>query len=678
MTGLQRLGLYPHLAIIGIRKNRQLYLPYLATCVGMVFIFYILSSLAASPVVAKINGSASAILFLRLGARTIALFAGFFLLYTNSFLNRRRQKEMGLYHILGMNRAQLALILVWESVFTAAVVLVGGIILGALLYKLAELMMVRILHGTVVYQITVIRRVIPQSGALFGLIFLLLLALNLLRLWRSNPMELFRSEQQGEKPPRANLLFGLLGGVVLAMGYGTALTHQHLVTNNDMLSLVRAVGFVILGTYLLFVAGSVLLCRLLQRNKAYYYRTGPFVAVSSMVYRMKRNGGGLATICILLTMVLVMLTTGVGMLTGMESTLSSRYPMDYSQAVGQSMVLDQSFTQEEKQTFIDLYTDGLTVTESVSFEYLLLDACLQDNQLILEMMGLYEDPGFCELVVVDLSTWIALTDSSITLDDGAVLLAINGDSFSGNAVEIDGLGTLTIQQVMDMPDLLYSCTGGYYTAVVLVVSDLSVFTPVVQQGQSIWCYRMWRYLYNVAESDDQQLEWYNTFNISSIYALAVTVGGEDNYYTADSTCRVYGRSEYYGTYGGVIFLGAVLSAVFLLAAALIIYYKQISEGYEDAPRFAVMQKIGMTQQDIRASIRAQMRVVFLSPVVLAGIHMCFAFPTFRNLIRIFDLNDPVALILCAVGSFAAVAVLYTGMYLATSATYYRLVATGGE
>ena len=315
-------GLYRRLAWSGIAKHRKFYLPYLLTCIAMITMYSIIAFLPDTEFLLSFRGSELMQTILMLGTFVIAVFALIFLFYTNSFLIRRRKREFGLYNILGMGKRHLACVVIWEAVFLAGISLAAGLLLGILLSKTAELGMVRLVAAQTDYRLRIEVPAIRETLAVFGVIHLLILLNSLRQIHLTNPLELLRSESAGEKPPKANWVLALLGAVLLGGAYALAVSIEEPVS--ALLWFFVAVIMVILGTYLLFIAGSVALCRLLQKNKRYYYKTNHFVSVSSMLYRMKRNGAGLASICILCTMVLVMVSSTVCLYIGAEDSLVAR------------------------------------------------------------------------------------------------------------------------------------------------------------------------------------------------------------------------------------------------------------------------------------------------------------------------------------------------------------------
>lgn len=508
------MKLYRHLAWDGIRKNSRLYVPYLLTGVGAVSFFYILVALSRLPE-GTLPGSGSVQVILNLGSFVLWVFSLLLLFYTHSFLIRRRNREFALYNVLGMGKRDIARILCWETLLSGGISLAGGLALGILLGKLAELGLLRMVGAAtdMVYRVSAGGLLLTLG--LYAGIFLLILISSLVRVGRSTAVQLMRSQAEGEKPPRANWALAVLGILLLAGAYYLAVTIREPLA--ALTWFFAAVLMVIAATYLLFISGSVTLCRLLQRNPRFYYRKRHFVSVSSLVYRMKRNGAGLASICILGTMVLVMLSSTTCLYFGAEDSLHTRYPRDEN-----------------------------------------ITAYFPDR---------------------------ASQSGDLTSLRTAVADAVRRTAQDGGLMENGMLGVESLAE---------------------------------------------------------------------------------------------NRGDFYGSYGSLFFLGILLSVGFSLATVLIIYYKQISEGYEDQARFDIMQKVGMTRRDIRSSINSQLLLVFFLPLLLAGLHLAFAFPFVHKLLLLFNLWNTRLLVGTTAASFLAFAALYTLVYRITSNAYYHIVSGGGE
>ena len=540
------MSLYTRLAWDGLRKNKKLYLPYLLTCVGMVTLFYMMCALRDTPLLQNMRGGNSSRMVLALGVYVIAVFSALLLYYTSSFLARRRQREFGLYHVLGMGKGNLAAVCAIETVLVAAIALTAGLALGVGLSFAAQQGLRATMREPVEYTFAVDAAALAETVLVYLVIFALTLVSTLVKVGRGTAISLLHSESYGEKPPRGNLLVAILGAVLLGVAYTMAVVIQEPLKALGMFFI--AVILVILATYLLFAAGSVTLCRMLQRNRDYYYQPRHFVSVSSMAYRMKRNGAGLPSICILATMILVMLSSSACLYFGAEDSLNASYPYEVDVTVWGSDADALPKLQEKLEAVGASYGVDIWRQGAVS----------------------QEDGRVC---------WSGQFDTGLSRQQQ---LALGRD----------------IDETLNDPDT----TWGYSRA-----------------------YR--------AEAAD----------------------------------------EFYGTYGSLFFIGIVLSVMFIGAAVMMMYYKQLCEGYEDQPRFAMMQKVGMTAADIRASVDSQMLTVFFLPLVGAALHMAFAFPMIRRMLLVFQLNNTGLFVATALISFAVLAAAYTLVYRITSRAYYRIV-----
>ena len=539
------MSLYNRLAWDGIQKNRKLYLPYILTCVGMVTTYYLMGALRDSPLLYNMRGGNGSRMVLSLGCMVIAVFSALLLFYTSSFLVRRRQREFGLYHVLGLGKRHIALLCAIETLMTAAIALAAGLTLGVGLSFAAQLGLRATIREAVDFTFAVDAAALAETVLIYLVIFFLTLLVTVVKVGRGTAMSLLRSENHGEKPPRGNLVIALLGAVLLGVAYFMAVSIQEPLKALGMFFV--AVILVILATYLLFVAGSVTLCRMLQKNRDYYYQPQHFVSVSSMAYRMKRNGAGLASICILATMVLVMLSSSACLYLGAEDSLNAAYPHEF-----------------------------------------------------------------------ELEVWLENSD--------------------------------------DMPKLQEAMTkvGAPY--------GVNIWEKgAVEQGSG----NAWSAAFDTGLSRERQL--------ALIRDIDRALNDTDVAWNYFRSYRAEAADDFYGTYGSLFFIGVVLSILFISAAVLIIYYKQLCEGYEDQPRFAIMQKVGMTAADIRKSVNSQLLTVFFLPLAGAALHMAFAFPMIRRMLLLFELHNTGLFVATALISFAVLAVVYTLVYKATSNAYYRIV-----
>ena len=671
-------GFYPRLAWSGMRKNSKLYLPYTLACIGMTAMFYILMHLADSPALKLIPSSASVTMTLSLGSFVMGVFSLLFLFYTNSFLVRRRFKEFGLYNVLGMNKGNISRVLAWEALINALISLAGGLFLGIALSKLAELGLVNIMGGDTDLDLRISVKALEFTVMFFCGIFLLIYLNSLIKIRRSSASELVKSENFGEKPPRANWLFGLAGIVILAAAYYIAVSIKTPLTALSLFFI--AVIMVIVATYLIFIAGSVWICRLLQKNKRYYYKKNHFVSVSSMVYRMKRNGAGLASICILATMVLVMISSTTCLYFGAEDALRDRYPRDISISASYSGL--DSMTDENISALrgeISAAVGGAETENILDYRCVSLVGSLENGILDLSEASIYSTAMttydyVAEVYIVPLADYNAIAGTNESLgSDEAMIYAYRMD-YTDKTFAVDELVSFRVKKVLDsFPIADGSAMASIAPTVFVIVPDFA--DTVAKLGGAVSssgdepASLSWNYAFDTPVSDEEETAMGE--RIGERLSERSETGGY-RYYSRESLAA--NRADFYGMFGGLFFLGIMLSIAFICAAVLIIYYKQISEGYEDRRRFEIMQNVGMTKKEIRSSINSQLLTVFFLPLIFAGLHLGFAFPFIHKLLMLFNLSNLPLLIGTTAISFGVFALLYAVVFRVTSNAYYNIVS----
>ena len=674
-------GFYIRLAKDGIMKNRKLYFPYILTCICMIMMFYIIYYLGFSADFTTVRGGDMLQSFLMLGVFVIAIFSLIFLYYTNSFLIRRRQKEFGLYNILGMGKRNLVKILVWENIVTAAVSIVSGLLLGIVFSKLAELAAIRILGGKTGFAIRVEPQPIIVTAVLFLGIFLLIMLRMILYIFRLRPVEMLKSENVGEKPPKANWILALIGAALLAGAYYLAVAVID--PMSAMVMFFVAVIMVIIATYLLFISGSVALCKLLQKNKKYYYKTKHFVSLSSMVYRMKRNGAGLASICILSTMVLVTLSSTVCMYAQTEDGIQKRYPHDITMELTSD---DYSETEPYKEIVSDVLSEYGEKAENVEEFHLYSAAGFQYRDEFRLSMGGYSETGTGEVesirsvYMIDLEDYNRLTGENRKMEDDEILLYPFKTDYDYDALSIAGCGTWDVELLDRQPFPVGTAQTDVMGSFFIVVKDLSVIQQIEEYRNSLaeeddslfLAYIEESYGFDLPCDDEKQIEIYNTI-LERIGALTSQEDGVDYpHYYIDS--KAGGRIDYIAINGGLFFLGILLGAVFLFGTVLIMYYKQISEGYEDQDRFNILMKVGMTRKEVKQSINSQVLTVFFLPLITAGIHLAFAYPLISKILLLMSATEEKLLIMVTIACYLVFALFYVVVYAVTSKEYYTIVS----
>lgn len=673
-----KLGFYPRLALKGIQKNRRMYLPYILTCIGMVLMVYIMNYLIFSDAIAAVRGGRTIQYIMNTGIYIIIFFAALFLFYTNAFLLRRRKKEFGLYNILGMGKLNLTRILVWESIFVAAISLAVGLAGGISLSKMAELGLVNILGGSVTYTLSISGAGVLNTVKPFLVIFLLLLLNSVRQIWRSSSIALLRSESTGEKPPKSNIILGALGAVILGAAYYMALAIQDPIT--AILTFVADVIMVIAATYLLMIAGSVLFCRILQKNKRYYYKPNHFVSVASMVYRMKRNGAGLASICILATMVLVMISSTSALFIGGESVLRNRYPRELD--IWIRMYENRDMTDEDMTMFrnaIDgvLEKHGAVPENVAAYHSVNTSGFLDSDGTVIVDQSTFNDldlntfADVHQIYLIPVEDYNYMMGTDVALAEDEVLIYAPRNTFRGDSFGFAGLRNYRVREILKDCFISPDVAMDIVPALVVIVPDVSAAAQGLVSADGVdLTYRKWYYCFDTSVEDAEDIALHDALKEAF---RDLQLNGHDTFnYSVES--REDEKNDFYSLYGGLFYLGISLSIVFLFATVLIIYYKQVSEGYEDQARFEIMQKVGMTKRDIRKSINSQLLTVFFLPLAGAGLHLAFAFPIIERLLLLFNLNNHTLFVCTTAGSFLIFTVLYCLMYRLTSNAYYQIVS----
>ena len=675
-----------------MKSNRRFYLPYILTVIGTAAAFYIMAAIVSDPGSKELaagtsNGPMYVSMFMTLGMFVLGLFSCIFLLYTNSFLMKRRQKELGLYSVLGMSKTNIAGIMVFEALYIAIIGIGGGIAVGILLTKLVSLALFRLMRLPVPFGFSVQPIAIIIVVLFFAGLILLTLLANLAKVGRSRPVELLRGGNVGEKEPKANWFLTIVGVLFLGAGYAAAM----LVDNPGMAVAVYflAVFAVIIGTYCLFTSVSIAVLKALRRNKRYYYKAKHFISVSGMLYRMKRNAVGLANICILCTMVMVMVSGTLSLYLGSEEQVNVYCPADvvveatyyassnedhvYNEETGEETIeYHTPYDAAAMDAWFEDYFAGhkLTPSAAKAVEYYTFTAVDSEDHVSL-------------VTAVTAETYAQLTgEAAPELAPGEALAHVpSGYKFGDGLNFLDkGGNTLSIQFVGEAQ--LSSAQVELNTAIlsqsedddiVLVVPDTAALLELVA-GQENGSY-IWRGQYDFDASDEAV-----SAMVDDYWAASREGGGVDaGYY---DVLRIDLRSEterdVYGLSGGFLFLGVFLGIVFLMATVLIIYYKQVSEGYEDNARFDIMRKVGLSEREARRAIRSQILTVFFMPILVAAVHIAFDFKLVVLLLRLFSLTNMGLTALCTLGTLLVFCAVYAVVYALTARSYYRIVRPNGE
>ena len=661
-------GMYTKLAITNIKNNRQFYFPYLLTGIITVAMFYIMCALESNPGIQSMPGAKDLGLILRLGIGVIGIFAVIFLFYTNSFIIKRRKKELGIYNILGMEKRHIAIILSKEAFFTAIIAIGGGLVTGVLFHKLACMLLYRMIgfNGGITFSFS--KKGVMITAILFAIVYLLTYIYDLFQVQLANPIELLQSGNKGEREPKTKAIMAVLGVLCLGAGYFIAIT-----TKNPIKALTLffvAVILVIIGTYLLFTAGSIALLKILRRNKGYYYQTKHFTSVSGMIYRMKQNAVGLANICILSTMVLVAVSTTVSLYVGIEDIMKERYPNE----INISAYYDTGAPAEDSIAPIvekSVKESGRKIRHEEDYLELYFAAIKDQGQYSLdkEKVKTAGDrvSGFVVLTREDCKKKYNEEIPELAENEVA-LFTIKKTDMDTLVLENRSYHVKEIKQFENTEDFetIADMMDEYYYVIVNDVQDMERLWQLqkdIYQENSSSISRQVRL--DIDGDSEQKKECFEN--------IKTALGPEQAKARILIDSRQSSLDEFYQIYGGFLFLGLFLGILFLMITVLIIFYKQISEGYDDKERFSIMEKVGMSNDEVKATIRSQVRTVFFLPILMAAIHVGMAFPMIKRLLSLFGLSNTALFAGCMAGTILVFALIYLLVFLKTSKTYYKIV-----
>ncbi len=731
--------LYPRLALSGIKKNFKLYLPYLCACIGMTMVFYITAYLANSEFVAKQPGGAAMSIVLRLGWIILGAFSAILLFYTSSFLMKRRKTEFGLYNILGMSRVNISFILIFENLFILIISLIVGISLGVLFSKLMEILLINMVGGKNTLDFRIDFDVIFKEIVIYAMLFAMILFKGVRQVSRTNAITLFQSNSAGEKPPKARWAVAVIGLVLLVAGYVLA----NIVKNPifAILAFFGAVILVIAATYMLFISGSVVICKLLKKNKKYYYKTNHFVSTSQMAFRMKRNGAGLASICILATMALVTISSTSGLYFGSEEIMRRIYPRDLNYGIESD---DMEYVENCRKAITETAQENNVEPKNIVqyrflrfenhlgfyLDYKMITSEQTEKMTSDEVNKLYNSASNVRFYIIPISDYNSVMGTNLTVNKGEALVLklesepknktydlipvlgelITEDRYDddGKFIEtvkfndmefLKGVGTVDDFVVMDGHDIdelsinaaaLQNAPINRYAFINDEDFELQYKRGLESRNEYGIQYEdgkietgitsvLNNYIGMDLDCSDDMIEDFmvSAFKKMHEYEPENTIANGKEYAFNDHIDRwgiFLDRKEMYALYGGLFFLGVLFCIVFILAAVMIMYYKQVTEGYEDKSKFEILQKVGMTKHEIRSSINSQVLTLFFLPLAAACVHIAFAFPLISRLLSLFGPMDIGFLTLVTIGCILLYAAVYVLAYIRTSRIYYKIVS----
>lgn len=702
---------YPKLAAQNLHKNRQFYLPYILTVLGTAAAFYILAALANTKPASTQTRYYYLSIYMSIGLVVVGLFSVIFLFYTNSFLMKRRGKELGLYNVLGMGKRNIAAMLGFETLYVALIGIVGGIALGTLLQKLMTMLVTKLMGGVdVKFPFQLSPAAMALTAILFGAILLLTLLVNLGRVAKLRPVELMHSGSAAEREPKTRWLLALLGVGCLGAGYWIAVAVKSAMEALGLYFV--AVLLVIIGTYCLFTAVSIAVLKLLRSNKRYYYQTGHFIGVSGMLYRMKRNAVGLANICVLSTMVLVMVSGTLSLYLGTEASINVRYPADINVNIRYDAELEPGQKRFDGEKTLERLVDacdrlGVPATDvraasSLCFTAQWTGSCFET----VSVNDRYDSfSNSTMLVFLPAKDYESMTGKHIELKKGETFAIGDVPEGLSETLMIDFHERETAEPVGIEYFKVAGTDAEFEGLPQYKVYAATIYYFVVPDDAALdglWALQEKAY----GERGGSSIEWYAYLDTGASAEENLRLCGYDEacaagqYYTSDMSGKALNNLDFVGIAsdsdvghwdiymaeprdaqkgemiamnGGFFFLGIFLGVLFIMATVLIIYYKQVSEGYEDRARFQIMQQVGLQKDEIRRSVNHQLLIVFFAPLLVAAVHVAFDFRLIRMLLTFFQQNDVMLILRCSLGTFGAFALLYLIVYRVTARAYYKIV-----
>lgn len=668
-------GLYCRLAMTNLKSNRQFYIPY--TLIGMIsaMLFYCMRAIQGNEGISNMRGADVLSVILTFGVVIIGICVCIFLFYTNSFVMKRRKKELGMLNILGMEKKHIMRVLIWEALILYAASLGGGLVIGITFNKILTMFL---------YKLTGLSEQIPfyisgwgciQTAQLFGIMYLVMLFYNFMQVRLANPIDLLHSNHVGEREPKAKWISCVVGIVCILAGYYLAISVKGLLEAIN--SFFIAVILVIIGTYNLFMTVSIAFLKLLRKNKKYYYQAKHFTAVSGMLYRMKQNAVGLANICILSTMVMVAVSTTVCMYVGIEDTLDTEYQGE----LNFSIYFPNIPNEAQKEYLLEQIEKGIStqdrkMTDVSEFDSMSYVIHREGNKIELYDYGAAY--GYTEMGVVRIFTKEAFqnyTKEELPQSFQGGVMIVSSPRFESSSIEIFGqtyqvAGIIDFSKQIDSnamfsrkltQDMIYVVVENDHVLEQIRMAAKAIDSDITNEME-------YEILIDIDGTDAEKKACAETLrrNLSECKEQA-------GFTSFILNSKIEAKEGYMELNGGFLFLGLFLGTMFLMITVMIIYYKQISEGYEDRERFSIMTKVGMSRDEVKATIRSQVRTVFFLPITVAVIHLTMAFPMLDLMLMMFGVGNTKLFIWCLVGTAIVFLSLYFAVFRITSQSYYKIV-----
>lgn len=656
--------LFSRLARDNIRKNRNTYLPYILSSIAMISLFFILHGVAMQVQEGGFYGDSAMNSILGLGVSVSGIFSVLFIFYINSFLLKRRKKELGLYSVLGMEKKHIGKILTYEIFYSGAISLIGGVITGIVFSKLMFAFLINVIKLNASLKFNISVKSLLVTIALFALTFLVVTIFNLIKIHISNPIDLIKGGKEGEKEPKGNIVIGLVGLVFLGIGYYLALTIDNILLAFQTFSI--AVICVAIATYLLFTSGSISLIKMLRKNKKFYYKRNNFISVSNMIYRMKQNAVGLANIAILSTAVLITLSTTISLYVGMEDIIKTRFPHE----VHTSYIYENQDVEKIEDIIMKHAKEKDLEIKDINKVFILRSpGYLYDNKIgIQDINGKYSYKDVYFINLIKLDDYNRSEKKKLTLNEDEVYLNTETNNFNNEIINIYGK-EMKVKSEINKPTAINNGEIGSINTINIVVKNMKNLEEI-------------RDYMNEEETEDYSniIAYEYNFNLNGKKQEKIDFASnlreklnEDIERVASVESSYLARESFYSIYGSLFFIGIFLGSLFIIATVLIIYYKQISEGYDDRERFKILQKVGMSKEEVGKTIKAQIMIVFFLPLVTAIIHIAVAFPLVTKIMALLNLTNTKLFLIFTIAVILVFAAVYALVYRWTARIYYKIV-----
>ena len=687
-----KLKLYSKLAVSSIIKNKPLFIPHILSGVIMTAVFFILYALSGSSAIEQLPaGGVALVVLLKYSAILIGFFSIPFLIYTNTTLFKNRAPEFGLYNVLGIGRIAMIPLLFLENLLTYGIVIFSGLFIGSLLFKLAETILIRIMKGDISYSLHLNLNAAAVTIVWYAFTFLILFLSDSIKLLKNSTVDLLRTSHFGDNPLKHPRLSTILGMLILACSYLASFwvgSRGESPTNHSLTCFNLTCG-IIISTYLLFVAGSIYFCQKLQQNSEFYFTPKHFITISSLKHRMHRNGSGLASICILATFVLLTLTFSFAFYRGCSTMLNSHYPNDLSivMQAKEDTSIDNSNAETIEKTLeshglISQASSLLSATATSAYLTGIIDMSSnvysQEFQNSRPKKFFPNNDDLVDIRVISLEDYNKLCKTDVTLDDNTVLIMSKSSGYTDKILSLIGCdghtyAIKTTDTIPPLTELKYNNTypeGSGIKECYVVVPDISSFLGTDVTGKTSYGYVTYYKEYDVSlsVSKEEQLSIGN--------AIVSDLEASIDHSSSELSCatRVEKSDKLSGLSGGLLFLAFIVSLIFILMASLIIYYKQISEGYEDSTQFDIMRKVGLSLNGIHSTVNFQLLLTFFSPIIISGLHLLFLTPILYRLLAFSIVCNKSIIIMTTILSFCTYSIIYFSVYKFTSNSYLKRIA----